>query len=204
MEKEVQKEVVSDAILVAVGRRAHTEALFGEGFELEMDRGRICVNEHSQTSIPTIYAAGDVTGGIMLAHAATAEALNAVMHMAGKAPIFNMSQVPGCVYTNPEIGSVGLTQDEAKKIGKNVIVKKYPMSANGKSLLSDQERGFIKVVADADSHVVLGAQMMCARATDMVSQFATAIVNGLTLEQMAAVIYPHPTFSEGISEAVRS
>ena len=204
VEKEVQKEVVSDAILVAVGRRAHTEALFGEGFELEMDRGRICVNEHSQTSIPTIYAAGDVTGGIMLAHAATAEALNAVMHMAGKAPIFNMSQVPGCVYTNPEIGSVGLTQDEAKKIGKNVIVKKYPMSANGKSLLSDQERGFIKVVADADSHVVLGAQMMCARATDMVSQFATAIVNGLTLEQMAAVIYPHPTFSEGISEAVRS
>lgn len=203
VEKEVHKEVVSDGILAAVGRRAHTESLFGEGFELAMDRGCICVNEHSQTSIPNIYAAGDVTGGIMLAHAATAQALNAVMHMAGKEPIFHMEQVPGCVYTNPEIGSVGLTQEGAKKLGQNVIVKKYPMSANGKSLLSDQERGFIKVVADAQTHKVLGAQMMCARATDMISQFTNAIVNGLTVEQMAAVIYPHPTFSEGISEVLR-
>lgn len=201
-EKEVTKEVVSDGILAAVGRRAYTAGLFAEGF-LETNRGCICVNEYGQTSVENIYAAGDVTGGIMLAHAATAQALNAVCHMAGKTPIFSMAQIPGCVYTNPEIGCVGLTQDEAKKNGLNIIAKKYPMSANGKSLLSEQERGFIKVIADAETHKILGAQMMCARATDMVSQFTNAIVNGLTIEQMAAVIYPHPTFSEGISAVLR-
>ncbi|MBQ7796930.1 MAG: dihydrolipoyl dehydrogenase [Lachnospiraceae bacterium] len=203
-EKEQIKEVVSDGILVAVGRRTNTEGLFGEGFALDMERGRILVNENYQTSVPNIYAAGDVIGGIMLAHAATAEAINAIMHIAGEKPLFNMTQVPGCVYTNPEIGNVGISADDAKKAGLSVISKKYPMSANGKSLLSNQERGFIKIVADAETHKILGATMMCARATDMVSQFATAIVNGLTIEQMAAVIYPHPTFSEGISETLRS
>lgn len=202
-EKEVLKEVVSDGILAAVGRRAYTEGLFREGFSLEMDRGRITVNEVSQTSVPNIYAAGDVTGGIMLAHAATAQAINAIMHIAGEKPVFCMDYVPGCVYTNPEIGSVGLTQDEAKKQGIAVITKKYPMSANGKSLLSNQERGFIKIVADAETHKILGAQLMCARATDMVSEFTNTIVNGLTIEQMAAAIYPHPTFCEGISETLR-
>ena len=97
----------------------------------------------------------------------------------------------------------GITADDAKKAGLSVISKKYPMSANGKSLLSNQERGFIKVVADEQSHKILGAQMMCARATDMISEFSTAIVNELTLEQMGAVVRPHPTFSEGITEAVR-
>ncbi len=202
-EKEQMKEVVSDGILVAVGRRMNTEGLFGEGFALDMERGRILVNENFQTSVPNIYAAGDVIGGVMLAHAATAEAINAVHHMAGEKPLFNLTQVPGCVYTNPEIGSVGISADDAKKAGLNVISKKYPMSANGKSLLSNQERGFIKIVADAETHKILGAQLMCARATDMVSQFATAIVNEMTIEQMAAVIYPHPTFSEGISEVLR-
>ena len=107
------------------------------------------------------------------------------------------------VYTNPEIGCVGISADEAKARGMEVVTKKYIMSANGKSILSQQERGFIKVVADRDSHRILGAQMMCARATDMISQFAVAIANELTLEDMAKVIFPHPTFSEGILEAVR-
>ena len=141
--------------------------------------------------------------GIQLAHAASAQGLRAIEHMwKGTADSIRIDLIPGCVYTDPEIGSVGLTQEEAKTQGLSVIVKKYPMSANGKSLLSNQERGFIKVVADGENHKVLGAQMMCARATDMISEFGTAIVNGLTLEQMAAVVRPHPTFSEGISEAV--
>ena len=204
VEKETQKEVESDGILVAAGRRVNTEGLFGEGFCLELDgRGRICIDEHGQTSVPGVYAAGDVTGGTMLAHAATAQAINAIHHMAGEEPLFDMNVIPGCVYTSPEIASVGITADDARKAGMSVITKKYPMSANGKSLLSGQERGFVKIVADAESHKLLGAQMMCARATDMISQFATAIVNGLTVEQMAAVIYPHPTFSEGIGEVLR-
>lgn len=202
-EKDTRKETVSDGVLVAVGRRANTGGLLAEGVELSMDRGRIIVDEHYQTSIPGIYAVGDVTGGMQLAHTASSQAINAVAYMAGEEMPVCMDCVPGCVYTNPEIGSVGLTQEEAKTKGISVITKKYPMSANGKSLLSGQERGFIKVVADSETHRILGAQMMCARATDMISEFGTAIVNGLTLEQMGAVIRPHPTFSEGISEAVR-
>ena len=203
-EKEVPKAAESEAILLAAGRRVNTEGLFGAGFSVETNaRGQIVVDAFGQTSVPGVYAAGDVTGGIMLAHAATAQAINAICHMAGEDPQFNMDVIPGCVYTSPEIASVGISADDAKKSGRAVISKKYPMSANGKTLLSGQERGFIKVVADAESHKILGAQMMCARATDMISQFAAAIVNGLTIEQMASVIYPHPTFAEGIGEVLR-
>jgi dihydrolipoamide dehydrogenase len=167
-----------------------------------MERGRICVNEHFETSIPHIYAAGDVIGGIQLAHVASAEAKHAVAHMLGKTEPSCLSLIPSCIYTSPEIASVGITPDEAKAQNLAVRTVKYPMSANGKSVLSCQERGFIKITADAETDQILGAQMMCARATDMISTFTQAIANGLTVSQMAAVIYPHPTFSEGIGEAV--
>ena len=123
--------------------------------------------------------------------------------MNGKLPPIDMKVIPSCIYTSPEIASVGITSDEAKEQGLDTVTKKYPMSANGKTVLSLQERGFIKVIAEKDTGKILGAQMMCARATDMISQFAQAIVNGLTLDDMAHVIYPHPTFSEAIGEAVR-
>jgi len=207
-EKDKECEVSAEAILVAVGRRAYTEGLFDDETSADvkamaMERGKITVDGSFQTSVPGIYAIGDVIGGIQLAHAATAEGRRAVAAIGGFTPTVDMSAVPGCVYTSPEIGSIGITADEAKEQGMSVITRKYPMSANGKSVLSMQERGFIKIVADADSHKVLGAQMMCARATDMISQFSQAIVSGLTLEDMAKTIYPHPTFSEGIGEAVK-
>lgn len=203
LEKDVQKEAEADGVLIAAGRRANTEGLFADGFGVKMERGQIVTDENGQTSVEDVYAAGDVTGGAMLAHAATAQAVNAVRHMAGEPRLFDVSCVPGCVYTEPEIGCVGLTQDEAKRRNLEVTVKKYPMSANAKTVLADLDRGFIKVVADKETGKILGAQMMCARATDMISQFAAAIVNGLTLEQLSAVIYPHPTFSEAIGEALR-
>lgn len=203
VEKEKECQVEGDGILVAVGRRANTDGLFGPEVSLEMNRGQILVNEYYQTNIKNIYAIGDVIGGIMLAHVATAEGKNAVNHMVGEAPSICMKVVPSCVYTDPEIGCVGITAEEAKAKEIPVVMKKYVMSANGKSILSNQERGFIKVVAEENTGKILGAQMMCARATDMISEFATAIVNELTLEDMGAVIRPHPTFSEGITEAVR-
>jgi dihydrolipoamide dehydrogenase len=134
---------------------------------------------------------------------ATAEGRNAVAFMNGTDASVEMNTVPSCIYTSPEIASCGITADEAKEQGLEVISKKYPMSANGKTVLSLQERGFIKVVADKETGRILGAQMMCARATDMISQFSQAIVNGLTLKDISKVIFPHPTFSEGIGEAVR-
>ena len=186
----------------AVGRRPYSANLFGEEFTVETDRSRIKVDENYQTSVPNIYAAGDVIGGVQLAHTATAEAINAICHMLGKEPVYDTALIPSCVYTNPEIASVGMTADEAKKAGVKVIALKYPMGANGKTVLSLQERSFIKVIAEAETKRVLGAQMMCARATDMISQFTQAIVNKLTLEDMGKVIYPHPTFSEAIGKTL--
>lgn len=208
VEKDKPCEARADGILIAAGRRAYTGGLITdessqEVKDMAMERGRIVTDETYETSVPGIYAIGDVTGGIQLAHAATAQARNAVAHMAGENMVIRTDIVPSCVYTNPEIGCVGISADEAKARGIEAVTKKYIMSANGKSILSQQERGFIKVVADSDSHRILGAQMMCARATDMISQFAVAIANELTLEDMAKVIFPHPTFSEGILEAVR-
>lgn len=201
-EKEALQEVETDGILVAVGRRANTEGLLGTGMEIDMERGRILVNENYQTNYPNIYAIGDVIGGIQLAHVASAEGINAVAHMMNEKPLINMGAIPGCVYTNPEIATVGLSKAEAEAAGIAVTSHKYAMSANGKSVLSNQERGFIKVVAEEETGKILGAQMMCARATDMISEFGTAITGSMTLAEMRSVIRPHPTFSEGITEAV--
>ncbi len=202
-EKDELMSVESDGVLVCIGRRANTDKLFADGVEVEMNRDLIVVNDKYETSIPGIYAIGDVIGGIQLAHTATAEGRNAVALMNGEEATIKMNVVPSCVYTNPEIATVGITADEAKAMEKDVITKKYIMSANGKSVLSDQERGFIKVVADAETKKILGAQMMCARATDMIGEFAVAISSELTLDDVAGTVHPHPTFVEGIAEAVR-
>lgn len=201
-EKDKEYTVQADCVLMAVGRRPYSAGLFGEGFTVETDRGKIKVNEFYQTSMNNIYAAGDVIGGIQLAHTATAEAINAVCHMLGGQPAYDTALIPSCVYTSPEIASVGMTADEAKKLGKKVITLKYAMGANGKTVLSLQERSFIKVIAEPETEKILGAQLMCARATDMISQFTQAIANNLTLKDMGKVIYPHPTFSEAIGKTV--
>lgn len=202
-EKGEKKQEEADLILVATGRIPQTEGLFGEGFSVEMNGKYIAVDEYFRTSCPGIYAVGDVNGGIALAHAASAEARNAVNDILKKPASDNMTVIPGCVYTDPEIAYAGMTLEEAKSAGIKAAAKKYPMLANGRSVLSRQERGFIKVVAEEETGRIIGAQLMCARATDMISEFAEAIANRLTVRQMGDVIHPHPTFSEGITEALR-
>ncbi|MCD8370919.1 MAG: dihydrolipoyl dehydrogenase [Clostridiales bacterium] len=203
LEKGREQTCAAQAVLIATGRRPYTEGLFSEGCAPATERGRILVNEFYETSIPGIYAIGDVTGQISLAHAATAQGLRAVRHMAGRESASAPLLIPSCVYTSPEIASVGLTLDEAKARGIVAKSHKILSSANGKSVLTLQERGFIKVVYEEDSHLILGAQLLCARATDMVSEFAVAIRQGLTMEDMADVVRPHPSFSEMITEAAR-
>ncbi len=202
-EKETQQTVEADGILICIGRRPNTEGLFAGEPLVAMERGFIKTDAFGRTSIPHIYAIGDVTGGLMLAHEATAEGRNAVHHMLGQTPSIRADVIPGCVYTEPEIATVGLTVDQAKEQGIAADSHKYPMTANGKTVVSGAERGFIKVVFDPESRRILGAQMMCERATDMISEFAVAIVHELTLEDMGKVVRPHPTFSEAITETVR-
>lgn len=162
------------------------------------------MDDDYETSIPGIYAIGDVIGKLPLAHAATAQGKKAVRHMAGKEDGNSCEPVPSCIYTSPEIASVGLTLEQAKNRGIAARSHKILSSANGKSVLTMQERGFIKVVYEEQSHVLLGAHMFCARATDMISEFALAIQRGLTMEEMAEVVRPHPSFSEMITDAVTS
>ena len=122
--------------------------------------------------------------------------------IAGAEPSVDLDVIPGCVYTNPEIASVGMSEEEAKENGIEVKTGKFIMSADGKSLITKEERGFVKVVAEEQTGIVLGAQMMCARATDMIGEFTTAIANKLTVEQMLRAVGAHPTYNEGVGEAL--
>lgn len=201
-EKGKAQAVPAQQVLVAIGRRPNTQGLFAEGFEVACERGRIVTDENFRTSVDSIYAIGDVTSKIQLAHMASAQGICAVHTIAGQKSPIDLRYVPGCIYTDPEIASVGITEDEAKQQGIPVKKGKFLMTGNGRSLIDEQERGFIKVLAHQETDVILGAQLMCSRATDIVAELATAIVNGLTCAQLAGVIRPHPTFCEGVTEAV--
>ena len=201
---DAEQTVEAQTVLVAVGRKANTKGLFGPDFSLELERGRILVDETFRTSIPGIYAVGDVSSKTQLAHAASAQGMAAVESMADLAPEVRADLVPACVYTSPEIASVGMTADEAKAAGIHVKTGKFVMSANGRTLIDGADRGFIKVVAQAETGKILGAQLMCQRATDLVSIVTQAIVGGLTVEQMRGTMFPHPTFAEGLGEALEA
>lgn len=195
--------VEADAVLVCVGRHPCTDSLFAESVKPVMERGRILVNEQYETSLPGVYAIGDVTGGIMLAHTAASEGRNAVRIMAGSMEAADMHWIPSCVYTDPEIACVGMTVEEAKRIGINADSQKVVMGGNGKTVIMRGERGYIRVVFEKDTGKLLGAQMMCERATDIISEFTQAMSLGLTVYDLARVIRPHPTFSEAITDVVR-
>ena len=201
-EKGKEQVASGDYILVAAGRRPVTEDLFAEGAEPEMNGRYVKVDDEFRTNLQGVYAIGDLIGGIQLAHAASAHGIRAVEAICGSTASQNVSVVPAGVYTDPEIAIVGMTEAQAKEQGIDVITGKFIMSANGKSLITKEERGFIKVVAEAGTEKILGAQMMCARATDMIGEFTTAIVNDLTVSDMLRSIMSHPTYSEGIGEAL--
>lgn len=197
----------SDAVLVATGRRPNTDGLFSPRLEdaLGLDRGGIPVNLHFSTRVAGICAIGDVVkGNIQLAHVASAQGINAVSRMAGLRPPMRLEAVPACVYTDPEIACVGSTEADCKENGIPYKTGKYLMSGNGRTVIARGERGFIKVVYHAESGAVLGAQLMCERATDLIGEFTLAVAEGRTVERMAQLIRPHPTFGEGISEAAES
>lgn len=202
VEKEKEQEAKGDCVLCAVGRCANMDGLFAEGAAPEIERGRVTVDADFETSIPHVYAIGDLIGGAQLAHAASAQGIAVAEHLADRERSVDLSVVPGCVYTDPEIASAGMTEEEAKEKGIQVETGKFIMSANGKSLITKEERGFIKVVAEKDTKTILGAQMMCARATDMIGEFVTAITNRMTVSQLLKGMRAHPTYNEGIGEAL--
>ncbi len=203
-EKGKEKEVSAACVLMAAGRTPVTEGLFGEGVTPEMNRKFVKVDDNFMTSIPHVYAIGDLAGGMQLAHAASAQGVRVAEHLAGETFSQDLDIIPGCVYTDPEIASAGMTEAKAKDAGIETVTGKFIMTANGKSLITKDERGFIKVVANAETDEILGAQMMCSRATDMIGEFVTAIANHMTVSDMLRSVRSHPTYNEGIGEALES
>ena len=198
----------ADKVLMCVGRRPNTAGVFSDYLldtvpELEDAKGFIKVDEKYETPLKSVYAIGDCIGGIQLAHVAAAEGRNAVALMNDGRATINMGTVPSCIYTNPEIAVVGMTADEAKEAGIDVVTKKYPMSANGKTIIAGLDRGFVKLVARADDHKLIGAHLLCGRASDLIGELAVAIGRGMMLEEVANIIHPHPSFAEAIMEAAR-
>ncbi len=207
-EKGRLQSVCAEGVLLAVGRQANTEGLFAE--EAMVQKGRIIVNERFETKWKNVYAIGDAicfTSGkntIQLAHAATAQGLAVVDAIHGKGQEADLSVIPSCVYTSPEIASAGITAEEAKELGLETVSGKYLMLSNGKTILSGGERGFIKLLFEKETKKLLGAQFLCDRATDMIGEMVTAIVNGMTCDQIIKGVRPHPTFQEGIKEAAKN
>ena len=183
--------IVAEKVLVSVGRVANSE-----GLDVECNKGWIKVDENFRTNVKNIYAAGDVIGGILLAHVASREALCAVSHMAGKKSTINYNVIPSCIFTYPEIASVGLTQKQAE----GARSRKFLFSAIGKAHTLGETEGFIKLVVDSKTDKILGAQMIGPHVTELISEIAPCVQFGLTSEKLASVIHAHPTLSEAIQE----
>ncbi len=202
--KKGPAQATGEVVLCAIGRRPYVEGLFGEGMTPEMDGRRIRVNERFETSIAGVYAIGDVASAVQLAHVATAQGEVCVDLICGKEPGMDLSIVPSCIYCRPEIASVGLSEAEAKEAGIPVKVGKCTMFSNARTLIADAGRSFMKVVAHAETLEILGAQLMCTSATDMISQISQAMANHLTAEQLLRAMRPHPTYEEALTEALEN
>lgn len=202
--KETPGCAVGEAVLCAIGRRAFRDGLFAEGLTPETNGHGLWVDEHYQTSIPGVYAIGDVSSPVQLAHVAAAQGAACVEHMAGLSAGVCMDAVPSCIYCRPEIAAVGLTEAEAKERGIPVKTGKCVMGGNARTVIADPGRCFMKVTAHAETGAILGAQLMCPNASDIIGQLGQAIANGMTPGQLLAAMRPHPTYEEALSEALES
>ena len=196
------RELESDAALVAVGVSGNIEGLGLEDIGVETQRGFIPVDGYCQTNVPAIYAIGDVCGPPALAHAASAEGLQAVRHMYGKDPEpIDYKNIPSCVYCLPQVASVGMTEPEAKEAGFEVQIGRFPFTANGKAVAVGDTTGFVKIIADKKYGEILGAHILGPEATELIGELTLAKTAELSASDVHHAIHAHPTLSESIMEA---
>ncbi|RLL48130.1 dihydrolipoyl dehydrogenase [Oceanobacillus piezotolerans] len=194
--------ISSEKILVSVGRKANIENIGLENTDIELENGFIQTNEFCQTKESHIYAIGDVIGGMQLAHVASHEGIVAVEHMANENPTpLNYLHIASCIYSHPEVASIGLTEQQALQQGYNVKVGKFPFKAIGKALVHGEKEGFVKVIGDKETDDILGVHMIGPHVTDMISEASLAMVLNATPWEISQTIHPHPTLSEVIGEA---
>jgi dihydrolipoamide dehydrogenase len=197
-----KEDMEFDKLLVAVGRKGITDNIGLENTKVELDRGFVKVDAFQRTAEPNVYAIGDIIAGTpQLAHVATMEGLVAVAHMAGKPtrPV-NRNRIPGCTYTEPGIGSVGLTEAQAKAQGYEVKVGKFPFVGNSKATILGMHEGFVKVVAEAKLGEILGVHIIGPHAYELVAEAVTAMESEATVDSMMATIHAHPTLTEAVGE----
>ena len=196
-----ENRVKADKVLITVGRRPATEGWGLDEIDLDMDGRFIRIDDQCRTSMRGIYAIGDVTGEPMLAHRAMAQGEMVAELVAGHRRSWDKRSIPAVCFTDPEIVSAGLSPEEARKGGREVKIGQFPFSANGRAMTLQSEDGFVRVVARADNHIVLGIQAVGAGVSELSAAFSLAIEMGARLEDIAGTIHAHPTQSEGFQEA---
>jgi dihydrolipoamide dehydrogenase len=195
-------EFAADKVLVAVGRRPFTDGLALEKAGVELDeKRRIKVDAHLRTTAKNVWAIGDVVAGPMLAHKAEEDGVAVAEWIAGKAGHVNWDLVPSVVYTDPEVASVGLGEDGAKAKGIAVNIGKFNLAANGRAIAADATDGFVKIIADAKTDKILGAQILGKGAGELISEVVTHMEYGGSAEDLGRTIHAHPTMSEAVKEA---
>jgi len=198
--RDGEKTVTAEEILVAVGRVPKTHGLGPDDLRVDERRG-ILVDRRMRTSVPNIYAIGDAVGKYMLAHVASAEAVVAAENVMGAAVEIDYRAVPRCVYTSPEVASVGLTEKQATASGHQIVVGRFSFLNSSRALTLSEDQGGIKVVADAKSEEILGIHMIGPKVSEMIHEAALAIKLEATVQDLADMIYAHPTLSEALKEA---
>ena len=203
IKKDKEFTVQADKVLMAVGRRPNTDGLNLEAAGIDYTRKGIAVNDRFETSVPGIFAVGDVTGGIMLAHAATYQGLHALNYICGQQDSIRFDLIPAAVFTMPEVATVGLTEEQCKEQELQVRCLKSFYRANGKAVSMDETDGYCKLVV-AESGIILGAHIMGTHASDLIHEVAVVMNMGGTLEQMQSVVHAHPTLSEIVQSALHN
>ena len=195
--------VAADALLVAIGRKPNTDNIGLEGTKIELDRGFIKVDPYQRSGEPGVYAIGDIVAGTpQLAHVATAEGMVAIGHMAGKPVVpINRNRIPGATYTEPGIGSVGLTEAQARAAGHSVKIGKFPFAADAKASILGRHDGFVKIVADEKYGEILGVHIIVPEAFELISEGVLAMEAEATVETLLHTIHAHPTLYEAMGEA---
>ncbi|MCX7978306.1 MAG: dihydrolipoyl dehydrogenase [Bdellovibrionaceae bacterium] len=192
----------ADVVLVATGRRPYSAGLGCEEVGIQKDpQGRIIIDQHYQTTVPEIYAIGDVVAGPMLAHKAEEEGVAVAEILAGQAGHVNYATVPSVIYTHPEVASVGLTEEQAKEKGLNVNIGKFPFMANGRAKALGFTEGFVKIIADAKTDRILGGHIVGPRASELLGEIVVCMEFGGSSEDLARSFHSHPTLTEVIREA---
>ncbi|MEL7566166.1 MAG: dihydrolipoyl dehydrogenase [Dehalobacterium sp.] len=200
--KGKDQEYFGEIVLVSAGRSINIEGLNLDQAGVSYERGGIKVNSHFETSVPGIFAIGDVIGGQMLAHVASDEGKAAVEYIFGQKGHINYDAVPSCVFAFPEIASVGLTEEEAKRRGISYLASKFMFAANGKALTMGEGDGLVKVLAEEQTKKIIGVHILGPHASDLIHEGALAVEHGLTAADIGRTIHAHPTLAESFHEAV--